>query len=107
VQLLDLVEMARDLAVAVLEIHLSSVSLRMNEAIKTLTVMASIFIPLTFLAGVYGMNFRYMPELEWRFAYPVFWAASLGIVVVLLRWFRRSGWLDGDSDRSSDRSSER
>jgi magnesium transporter len=99
VQLLDLVETARDLAVAVLEIHLSSVSIRMNQAIKTLTVMASIFIPLTFLAGVYGMNFHHMPELEWRWAYPVFWAVSLGIVAGLLRWFQRRGWLDRDSDR--------
>jgi magnesium transporter len=98
VQLLDLVETSRDLASAILEIHLSTVNNRMNEVMKTLTVMASIFIPLTFLAGVYGMNFRYMPELAWRWAYPSFWLAMLGIAALLLLWFRRRGWLSRDDD---------
>jgi magnesium transporter len=98
VQLLDLVETSRDLAAAILEIHLSTVNNRMNEVMKTLTVMASIFIPLTFLAGVYGMNFRYMPELAWRWAYPSFWLAMLGIAALLLLWFRRRGWLSRDDD---------
>jgi magnesium transporter len=98
VQLLDLVETSRDLAAAILEIHLSTVNNRMNEVMKTLTVMASIFIPLTFLAGVYGMNFRHMPELGLPWAYPVFWLAMLGIAAMLLVWFRRRGWLTRDDD---------
>ena len=97
-QLLDLVETSRDLASAILEIHLSTINNRMNEVMKTLTVMASIFIPLTFLAGVYGMNFRHMPELAWRWAYPALWLAMLGIAAALLLWFRRRGWLGRDAD---------
>ena len=98
VQLLDLVETSRDLAAAILEIHLSTVNNRMNEVMKTLTVMASIFIPLSFLAGVYGMNFENMPELRWRWAYPALWVAMLGIAGMLLGWFRHRGWLTRDDD---------
>jgi magnesium transporter len=95
IQLLELVETSRELTAAMLEIHLSSISNRMNEVMKTLTVMASIFIPLTFLTGVYGMNFRRMPELDWPWAYPVFWLAIVVIALALLQWFRRRGWLTG------------
>lgn len=90
---LDLVETLRELSAAVVEIHLSSASNRMNEVMKTLTVMASIFIPLTFLAGVYGMNFRYMPELQARWAYPAFWVANIVIAGVLIVLFWRRGWI--------------
>jgi magnesium transporter len=94
IQLLDLVETSRDLAVAILEIHMSAVNNRMNEVMKTLTIMASIFIPLTFVAGVYGMNFRHMPELDWRWAYPTFWIVIVLIAALLLYMFWRRGWLD-------------
>lgn len=65
----------------------------MNEVMKVLTVFASIFIPLTFLAGIYGMNFEYMPELEWKWAYPVLWIAFITIPLVLLVYFKRRKWL--------------
>jgi magnesium transporter len=65
----------------------------MNEVMKVLTVIATIFIPLTFLAGVYGMNFDYMPELSWPWAYPVVWAVFLLIFIGLLVWFKRKKWL--------------
>jgi len=65
----------------------------MNEVMKVLTVFASIFIPLTFLAGVYGMNFEYMPELKWKWAYPTLWIAFVVITVAALVYFRRKRWL--------------
>jgi magnesium transporter len=73
--------------------YLSSVSNRMNETMKVLTVIATIFIPLTFLAGVYGMNFQYMPELHWRWAYPVVWLIMIAVAVSMFVWFRRKSWL--------------
>jgi magnesium transporter len=99
VQALDLVETYRDLAGGLLEVYLSSVSNRMNEIMKVLTVMASIFIPLTFLAGVYGMNFNpstspwNMPELNWRWGYPAVLLAMAGIGGVMVVYFRRRGWI--------------
>jgi magnesium transporter len=93
VQILDAVETYRELAVGLMEIYLSMVSNRLNEVMKVLTVMSSVFIPLTFVVGIYGMNFRHMPELDWPWAYPILWAvmgaAALGMVV----YFRRRGWI--------------
>ena len=65
----------------------------MNEIMRVLTVVSSIFIPLTFIVGVYGMNFKYMPELEQRLGYPAIWAVMLGIVIGIYIWFRRKQWL--------------
>lgn len=89
----DTVETYRDILANVLDIYLTSVSNKMNEVMKVLTVIATIFIPLTFLAGVYGMNFDYMPELSWPWAYPVVWAVFLLIFIGLLAWFKRKKWL--------------
>jgi magnesium transporter len=89
----DTVETYRDILANVLDIYLTSVSNKMNEVMKVLTVIATIFIPLTFLAGVYGMNFDYMPELSWPWAYPVVWAVFLLIFIGLLVWFKRKKWL--------------
>ncbi|MGR9045752.1 MAG: magnesium/cobalt transporter CorA [Gammaproteobacteria bacterium] len=83
----------RDLIAGLLEIYLSSISNKMNEIMKVLTVFATIFIPLTFFAGVYGMNFDYMPELKWRWSYPVFWVIALFTGAGLLFLFRRKKWL--------------
>lgn len=92
VQVIDVVETFREMVSAMLDIYLSSVSHRTNEAMKVLTVIATLFMPLTFIAGVYGMNFRYMPELEWRWGYPAVWAAMLGVVILMIGYFRRRGW---------------
>ena len=71
IQVIDTIETFRDMLSGVLDIYLSSVSNRLNPVMKVLTIIATVFMPLTFLAGVYGMNFKYMPELEWRWGYPV------------------------------------
>ncbi len=67
------IELQRDMVYGLLDMYQTSISNKMNEVMKVLTVFASIFIPLTFIAGVYGMSFEYMPELKWRFAYPILW----------------------------------
>jgi len=93
VQVMDAVETLRDMLSGMLDIYLSSISNRMNEVMKVLTVFASIFIPLTFIAGVYGMNFAHMPELEWWWAYPLLWLVMLAVAVTMLVYFRRKRWL--------------
>ncbi|HEY6001044.1 MAG TPA: magnesium/cobalt transporter CorA [bacterium] len=92
VQVLDTVETYRDILAGMLDIYLSSVSNRMNEVMKVLTVIATIFIPLTFVAGIYGMNFEHMPELSWRYGYAFFWAIILAIGAGMLAYFRRKKW---------------
>ncbi len=92
-QLVDLVETGRELAGSFVDIYLSSAAQRTNEVMRTLTVMAAIFIPLTFLAGVFGMNFADMPELHWKWGYPMFWLVCVLTAVVLLVVFKRRGWL--------------
>jgi magnesium transporter len=72
---------------------MSSVSYRMNEIMKVLTMIGTIFIPLTFLAGVYGMNFHYLPELSQPWAYPAFWIVCVLVVVIMFVMFRRRNWL--------------
>ncbi|MGD8276763.1 MAG: magnesium/cobalt transporter CorA [Gemmatimonadota bacterium] len=93
VQVIDNTETMRDLTAGLLDMYLSSVSNRMNETMKVLTIIATIFIPLTFLAGVYGMNFEYMPELHWPWAYPVVWIIMVAVAVAMFVWFRRKSWL--------------
>jgi magnesium transporter len=92
-QTLDAIETYRDMVVGLMDLHLSSASYRLNEVMKTLTIVATIFIPLTFMSGVYGMNFDYMPELRWHWGYPAFWVSMLALALALLWWFRRRGWL--------------
>jgi len=104
VRILDLVETYRELAGGLLDVYLSSVSNRMNEVMKVLTVIATMFIPLTFLAGIYGMNFNgdvsrwNMPELRWYWGYPAFIVAIVVLAVVELFWFWRKGWLGGGGE---------
>jgi magnesium transporter len=93
VQLLDLLENYREMTSSLLDLHLSAVNHRLNEVIKLLTVISTIFIPLTFLVGVYGMNFGWMPELRVWWAYPALWLVMIAIAAAMLRWFRRRGWL--------------
>ena len=93
IQVIDTIETFRDMISGMLDIYLSSVSNRMNEVMKVLTIIATIFIPLTLIAGIYGMNFKYMPELEWRWGYPMFWLVVLAIGVLMVVYFRRKKWL--------------
>ena len=67
----------------------------MNEIMKVLTIMASFFIPITFVAGVYGMNFEHIPELAWKYGYPGFWIVCITVIIGLLIFFKRRGWLGG------------
>jgi magnesium transporter len=94
VQVLDVIETYRQMTVGLVEIYLSSVNNRMNEVMKTLTVVATVFIPLTFIVGVYGMNFDYMPELRWRWGYGAIWVVMIAVGIGLLVWFYRRGWLE-------------
>jgi magnesium transporter len=93
IRIIEAIESYRDLIAGMLDIYLSSVSNKMNETMKVLTVFASIFIPLTFIAGVYGMNFEYMPELKWRWGYPALWIFFISVSVFLLRFFKKKKWL--------------
>jgi len=93
IQVIDTIETFRDMLSGMLNIYLSSISNRMNEIMKVLTIIATIFIPLTFIVGVYGMNFQYMPELGSRWGYPTVWAIMIVIVLFMLAYFRRRKWL--------------
>jgi magnesium transporter len=93
IQTIDTIETYRDMVSGMLDIYLSSVSNRLNSVMKVLTIIATIFMPLTFLAGVYGMNFKFMPELEWRWGYPLVWLIMAGIGISMLIYFRRKKWL--------------
>lgn len=92
IQVVETVETFRDLLAGMLDVYLSTINNRMNAVMKVLTVIATIFIPLTFLAGVYGMNFRWMPELEWRWGYPVVLVGMALLAGGMLAAFKRRGW---------------
>ena len=93
IQVMDTIESLRDLLSGLQDLYLSTISSRMNEVMKVLTIMATIFIPLTFIAGIYGMNFEFMPELKWKWSYPVLWGVLITIFVLMLFWFKRKRWL--------------
>jgi magnesium transporter len=93
IQVIDTIETFRDMLSGILDIYLSSISNRMNEIMKVLTIIATVFMPLTFLAGVYGMNFKYMPELEWTWGYFFIWGIMLAVAISMLIYFRRKKWL--------------
>jgi len=93
IQIIDTIESFRDMVSGMLDIYLSSISNKMNAVMKVLTIIATIFIPLTYVAGIYGMNFEHMPELKWRWAYPGVWVIMLVITVIMLTYFRRKKWL--------------
>jgi len=93
IQVMDTIESYRDTLSGMLDVYLSSLSNRMNEIMKVLTIIATIFIPLTFLAGVYGMNFDYMPELRWRWGYFMAWGVMIAVALVMLKLFRKNRWL--------------
>lgn len=89
----DLANSMRDLSGSTLDTHLALVNNRINETMKVLTMISTIFIPLSFLAGVYGMNFNFMPELHSRWSYPLLWLAFILIALGMVQYFRRKGWL--------------
>ena len=93
IQVIDAIETSRDMLSGMLDIYLSSMSHKMNEIMKFLTIIGTIFIPLTFIVGVYGMNFEHMPELKWRLGYFGLWAVMSGIAVFMLLYFRKKKWL--------------
>lgn len=93
VQVIESVETLRDVVTSLMELYLSNVSMRMNEIMKVLTVVGTVFIPLTFIVGVYGMNFRFMPELDLPWAYPTLWGIMILLAGGMLIHFHRRGWL--------------
>ena len=93
IQVIDTIETYRDMISGMLDVFMSSVSNKMNEIMKVLTIFAAIFIPLTFIAGVYGMNFQYMPELAFPWAYPVIWVVIITVGVSLLLYFKKKKWV--------------
>ncbi|MEM8722461.1 MAG: magnesium/cobalt transporter CorA [Cyanobacteria bacterium P01_G01_bin.39] len=111
VQVIDTIESYRELASGLMDVYLSAVSNKMNEIMKLLTIVSSIFIPLTFIAGVYGMNFNSeaspwnMPELNWYWGYPFYWLISMIISVSLVYFFWRQGWFKSSIKRGFHRDS--
>ncbi len=93
IQLVDMVDTYRDIITGLQELYLAEISLRMNNVMQVLTIISTIFIPLTFLVGVYGMNFDVMPELRWRWSYFILWGIMLVIVVFMVHYFKRKKWI--------------
>jgi magnesium transporter len=91
--IIDLVTAYREMITGIYDTYLSNNNRRLNRVVTTLTVISTIFIPLTFLTGVYGMNFTYMPEIDWPYAYGSFWIISLGISGGMLSYFRKKKWI--------------
>jgi len=105
VRIIDLVENYRELSADLMDLYLSMVSNRMNEVMKVLTIIATIFIPLTFIVGVYGMNFNTqvspwnMPELNWYYGYPITMGMMGLVVLLMLFYFYKKGWLGESSSK--------
>lgn len=92
-QLMDFINMDRDIILGIFDLYLSNNDNKMNRAMQTLTVVATIFTPLTFLTGVYGMNFQHMPELYSKISYPIFWIIVILNFTVLYRYYKKKGWI--------------
>ena len=92
-RVIESIESYRDILTGLLDIYTSSVSNKMNEVMKVLTIFTTIFTPLTFIVGIYGMNFMYMPELKWSWAYPALWGVFVMIPVLLMIYFRKKKWI--------------
>ncbi len=93
IQVIDTIEILREMSTGLLDLYMNSISNKMNEIMKVLTIMASIFIPLTFIAGVYGMNFVNMPELQYKYAYFIVWIIMILIFIGMIIYFKRKKWL--------------
>ena len=92
VHLIDSMDTYKDLTTSLMDIHINTLNTRMNEVMKVLTVISTIFMPLTFIVGVYGMNFEYMPEIPWKWGYPVIWGIMILIAGAMLRYFKFKKW---------------
>ena len=92
IHVIDSLETYKDLTASLMDIHINTMNTRMNEVMKVLTIISTIFIPLTFIVGVYGMNFDYMPELRWHYGYYGVWIAMALIVAVMFRYFKYKKW---------------
>jgi len=93
IQIIDTIETFRDMLSGMHDTYLSSISNKMNEIMKVLTIFAALFIPLTFIAGIYGMNFQFMPELNWRWGYFAVWGIIIAVGLSMLLYFKRKKWL--------------
>ena len=94
IQVMDTVETFRDMLASMVELYLSNISLKMNEIVKVLAMFTALFTPLTFLAGIYGMNFKHMPELEWQYGYLLLWVVMLAIAGGMFVFFKRKKWME-------------
>ncbi|MCM4160806.1 magnesium/cobalt transporter CorA [Antarcticibacterium flavum] len=92
-QVSENIEIYREMTWGLMDMYMTTISNKMNEVMKVLTIIATIFIPLTFIAGIYGMNFEFMPELQWKYSYFVLWGIMLMVFVVMLYFFRKKKWL--------------
>ena len=93
IQISENIDVYREMIWGLMDMYMTTISNKMNEVMKVLTIMASIFIPLTFIAGIYGMNFEYMPELRWKYSYYVLWGIMILIFLGMLYYFKRKKWL--------------
>jgi len=92
IQIINVIETYRDILSGMLDIYLSSMSNKTNEVMKVLTVFSTIFIPLTFLTGIYGMNFHYMPELSSKYGYPIFWVITIALILFMINYLKKKNW---------------
>jgi len=92
-QVIEILETFQDVVTSLLDIYLSSINNKMNSIMKLLTIISTIFIPLTFITGLYGMNFRYMPELAWKWSYPIVLTVMLLISLAMIRFFKKKKWI--------------
>lgn len=93
IQIIDTIETQRDHVTGLLDLYMTQISYKMNEVMKVLTIVATLFIPITFIAGVYGMNFRHMPELEWPWGYGLVWGLMIAVVITMVLYFNKKKWL--------------
>lgn len=94
IQVIDTIETYRDMLSGMLDTYLSSIGNKTNDTMKVLTILSTIFIPITFIAGIYGMNFKYMPpELQWKYGYPLFWAVNAVITILFVIFFKKKKWI--------------
>jgi magnesium transporter len=93
VQVIDMVETYRDILNGLYDLYLSEIGYRTNNVVRVLTIISTIFMPLTFIVGLYGMNFKYMPEIDWKYSYPIVWGFMIILVIGMMLYFRRKKWL--------------